>query len=101
MKTQTHESHQIWDLTRTVNCVDTVTVCVLTECKCLVNSYQPNIDIFQIYSFHQQSVAVFSITDILIVYFPTTKFDDDQPKLRGSGVDVTLVCEYPRDPEGI
>ena len=27
--------------------------------------------------------------------------DDDQPKLRGSGVVVTLVCEYPRDPEGI
>ena len=25
----------------------------------------------------------------------------DQPKLRGSGVVVTLVCEYPRDPEGI
>ena len=30
--------------------------------------------------------------------------DDDQPKLKGSGgsgVVVTLVCEYPRDPEGI
>ena len=27
--------------------------------------------------------------------------DDDQPKLRGSGVVVTLVCEYTRDPEGI
>ena len=26
---------------------------------------------------------------------------DDQPKLRGSGVVVTLVCEYTRDPEGI
>ena len=28
-------------------------------------------------------------------------FIDDQPKLRGSGVVVTLVCEYTRDPEGI
>ena len=27
--------------------------------------------------------------------------NDDQPKLRGSGVAVTLVCEYTRDPEGI
>ena len=27
--------------------------------------------------------------------------DDDQPKLRGSGVVVTLVCEYPRDLKGI
>ena len=30
--------------------------------------------------------------------------DDDQPKLKGSGgsgVVVTLVCEYPRDPKGI
>ena len=26
---------------------------------------------------------------------------DDQPKLRGSGVVVTLVCEYTWDPEGI
>ena len=26
---------------------------------------------------------------------------NDQPKLRGSGVVVTLVCEYTRDPEGI
>ena len=26
---------------------------------------------------------------------------DDQSKLRGSGVVVTLVCEYSRDPEGI
>jgi len=25
--------------------------------------------------------------------------DDDQPKLRGSGVVVTLLCEYTRDPE--
>ena len=25
---------------------------------------------------------------------------DDQPKLKGSGVVVTLVCEYMRDPEG-
>ena len=30
-----------------------------------------------------------------------TRDDDDQPKLRGSGVVVTLVCEYTRDPEGI
>ena len=25
--------------------------------------------------------------------------DDDQPKLKGSGVVLTLVCEYPRDPK--
>ena len=25
--------------------------------------------------------------------------DDDQPKLRGSGVVATLVCEYPKDPD--
>ena len=24
---------------------------------------------------------------------------DDQPKLRGSGVVATLVCEYPKDPD--
>ena len=27
--------------------------------------------------------------------------DDHQPKLRGSGVVVTLVCECTKDPEGI
>ena len=27
--------------------------------------------------------------------------NDGQPKLRASGVVVTLVCEYPREPEGI
>ena len=32
---------------------------------------------------------------------PKLSNDDDQPKLRGSGVVVTLVCEYTRDPEGI
>ena len=27
--------------------------------------------------------------------------DDDQPKLIGSGVVATLVCEYPKDPDPI
>ena len=30
-----------------------------------------------------------------------TILNDGQPKLRASGVVVPLVCEYPRDPEGI
>ena len=40
------------------------------------------------------------VLDPLVSYL-VTLFPDDQPKLRGSGVVVTLVCEYTRDPEGI
>ena len=39
--------------------------------------------------------------DIKVPNTLRTPEDDDQPKLRGSGVVVTLVFEYPRDPEGI
>ena len=54
-----------------------------------------------------QSIQDTLVLDIYCEYstvqYSTVQYrhDDDQPKLRGSGVVVTLVCEYTRDPEGI
>ena len=56
-------------------------------------------------SLHGASINNRYVSNILHYYvhhtYINTYDDDDQPKLRGSGVVVTLVCEYPRDPEGI
>ena len=54
---------------------------------------------------HKQSVRhkkfkIFTVITILKA-LKVLIDDDDQPKLTGSGVVVTLVCEYTRDPEGI
>ena len=53
-------------------------------------------------SLHGASINNRYVSNILHYYvhhtYINTYDDDDQPKLRGSGVVVTLVCEYTRDP---